>query len=173
MAININRLHNANIYVEGNSMLGKAEEITLPAVKAKFADVKVLGLQSDLEFVTGFEKMSGKIKWNAIYPEMFQHFGSPYITKQVQVRANLETYDSSGRTNQVPVVAFLTVRFKDVMAAMTLKSGDNPDQESEYSCTYYRMEIDGVRMLEIDALTNVYFVQDIDQMVQYRISLGF
>ncbi len=173
MAININRLTNANIYVEGNSMLGKAEEITLPMIKAKYSDVKVLGLQSDIELPSGFEKMSGKVKWNAVYQDVLGTFGLPYKTKQMQVRASLETYDSSGRTKEVSVVAFLTVRFKDILPGLGIKSGDNPEQESEFSATYYRLEIDGQRVIELDAMTNVFFLANEDQMVNYRNNLGF
>jgi len=173
-AIQINRLSNANVYSSGNnSLLGKVEEITLPAVKSKNVDVKALGLIMDIELPSGFEKMGGKMKWNAVYPELFTEFGSPFKTKQIQVRANLETYDSSGRTSEKSVVAFLTIRFKDVLPPLGFKMNDNPEQESEFSCSYYRLEIDGVRKLEIDAFANIFFVDDNDELGTYRKNLGF
>lgn len=171
--ININRLSNASVYSSGNSLLGKVEEIQLPAVKAKTVDVKALGLMMDVETPSGFEKMTGKMKWNAVYPDLIQEFGSPFTTKQIQVRGNLEAYDSTGRISESSVVAFLTIRFKDVLPAITLKMNDNPEQESEFSCSYYRLEINGVRMLEIDAFANIFFVGDKDQLAQYRINLGY
>lgn len=171
--ININRLVNASVYSSGNSLLGRVEEIQLPAVKAKSVDVKALGLIMDLEVPSGFEKMTGKMKWNAVYASLIEEFGSPFTTKQIQVRGNLETYDSTGRTGEASVVAFLTIRFKDVLPGLTLKQNDNPEQESEFSCSYYRLEIDGVRMLEVDAFANIFFVKDRDVLAQYRINLGF
>ena len=33
--IKINRLTNANIYMDGNNLLGRAEEIQLPQIKAQ------------------------------------------------------------------------------------------------------------------------------------------
>lgn len=171
-AVNINRITNANVYVAGNSLLGMAEEVTLPAIKAKYADVKVLGLQSDLELPTGLEKMTGKVKWNALYPDVINNFGSPYVSQDIQVKSNLEIWDSSGRTNQVPVTAYMTVRFKDALASINIKSGDNPEQESEFSCTYFRLEIDGQTVIEVDVFNNVYFIGDIDQVINYRNNLG-
>jgi P2 family phage contractile tail tube protein len=172
-SININRLVNANVYSSGNSLLGKVEEIQLPGVKAKIVDVVALGLIMTVELPSGFEKMTGKTKFNAVYPELIEEFGSPFSTKQIQVRGNLETYDTSGRIAEVPAVAFLTIRFKDVLPAITLKQNDNPEQESEFSCSYYRLEIGGVRMLEIDAFTNTFFVKDKDELATYRTNLGF
>ncbi|MCM5528966.1 phage major tail tube protein [Parasegetibacter sp. NRK P23] len=171
--ININRLSNANVYSNGNSLLGKVEEIQLPAVKAKIVDVKALGLIMDVEVPSGFEKMTGKMKWNAVYGELIEEFGSPFNTKQIQVRGNLEVYDTTGRTSETAVVAYLTIRFKDVLPAITLKMNDNPEQESEYSCSYYRLEIGGVKYLEIDAFANTFFVKDKDQLKEYKKNLGF
>ncbi|MDI3319990.1 phage major tail tube protein [Pinibacter soli] len=171
--IQINSLVNANVYNNGNSLLGKVEEIQLPAIKAKAVDVKALGMFMATEIPSGFEKMTGKMKWNAVYPDLIKEFGSPYSTKQIQVRGNLESWDSSGRISEVPVVAFLTVRFKDVMPAITYKQNDNPEQESEFSCSYYRLEIDGKKMIEVDAMANVFFIGDEDQLTKYRANLGF
>lgn len=172
-AIVINRMSNANVYSGGNSLLGKVEEVQLPSVKTKNVDVKALGLIMDIELPSGFEKMTGKMKWNAVYPELIAEFGSPFNTKQIQVRGNLESYDTSGKTGEVSVVAYMTIRFKDVLPAITLKMNENPEQESEFSCSYYRLEIDGVRMLEIDAFANIFFVKDKDELALYRINLGF
>lgn len=171
--ISVNRLTNANVYSSGNSLLGRVEEISLPSIKAKTVDVKSLGMTMEIEVPSGFEKMTGKMKWNAVYPELIREFGSPFITKQIQVRGSLEAYDSSGRLSELSVVAFLTVRFKDVLPGITFKMNENPEQESEYSCSYYRLEIDGNRMIEIDAFANIFFVMDVDQLAQYRINLGF
>jgi P2 family phage contractile tail tube protein len=173
MAVNINRLTNANVYNNGNSLLGKVDEFTLPTIKGLFTDVKALGMLMAIELPTGFDKMTGTAKWNAVYPELITQFGSPYTTSQIQVRGNLETYDSSGRIAEVPVVAFLTIRFKDILPGLGLKQHENPEQTSEYSCTYYRLEIDGNSMIEIDGFANTFSVNDEDQLVQYRESLGF
>jgi hypothetical protein len=43
MAISVNKLTNANIYIDGNSLLGKASEIDLPKITAKMAEHKALG----------------------------------------------------------------------------------------------------------------------------------
>jgi len=172
MGVNVNRLTNANVYNSGNSLLGKVEEITLPTIKGSFVDFKVLGLQMALELPSGFEKMGGSVKWNAVYPDLIAQFGSPFNTSQIQVRGSLETWDSSGKIAEVAAVAFLTVRFKDVLPGITLKQNDNPDQSSEYSCTYYRLEVDGNPLIEIDGFANQFLVNGVDQLALYRANIG-
>ena len=172
MSNTVNRITNANIYDSGNSLCGKAEEVTLPGIKSIFNDHKALGMMVAIELPSGIDKMTGKIKWNAIYPDVITKYASPYNTVQLQVRSSLETYDSSGRIAQKPVVAFITVRFKDALSAIVLKQNDNPEIESEFSCTYMRLEVDGVKLVEIDAMSNIYFVNGVDQMAEYSSNLG-
>ena len=172
MGIVVNRLTNANIYIGGASFLGRAEEINLPAIKAKFSDHKGLGMIMDIEFPNGFEKMTGKIKWSSLYPDVVDAVGSPFDAVQMQVRGNMDVYDASGQRQQASVVCFLTVRFKDSLSALTLKMNEPSEQESEYSATYYRLEVDGQPLIEIDAISQLFFLSDNDELAQYRANLG-
>ena len=47
--IEINRITNANIYVNGNSLLGRAEEIKLPDISAIMQEHKALGMVGKIE----------------------------------------------------------------------------------------------------------------------------
>jgi P2 family phage contractile tail tube protein len=116
--------------------------------------------------------MVGKMKFNAVYPELISLFGSPFNTRRIQMRSSLETYDSSGRIAEVPIVAYLSIRFKDCLPPITLKQNDNPELESEYSATYYKLEVDGKRLIEIDAFSQLFFLNDSDEMATYRANLG-
>jgi P2 family phage contractile tail tube protein len=169
---NINKITNANMYSSGNSYLGKLEEIGLPTIKAKYTEHKALGMIAEVELPSGFEKMTGKMKFNAVYPELIIEFGSPFNTRQIQVRSSLETYDSSGRIAEVSLVAFLNVKFKEVLPPIVLKQNDNPELESEYSATYYRLEVDGVPLIEIDTIAQLFFLNGNDELATYRQNLG-
>jgi P2 family phage contractile tail tube protein len=168
----INKITNANIYIAGASFLGRAEEITLPSIKAKFSDHKGLGMIMDVEFPNGFEKMTGKVKWSSLYPDVVQEIGSPFNAVQMQIRADMATYDASGAMSESSVVCFLTVRFKDSLSAFTFKMNEPSEQESEFSATYYRLEVNGIPLVEIDAISQLFFLADEDQLAQYRANLG-
>ncbi len=170
--ININRLTNCNVYNNGASLLGKVEEVTLPAIKSLGVDHKALGMVMGVELPSGFEKMTGKMKWNAVYADLITEFGSPYATKAIQVRGSLETYDSTGRNAQVAVVAYMTIRFKDSLPPIGFKQNDNVEMESEFTCSQYKLEVDGETVIEIDAMSNIFFVGGVDQLATYRANLG-
>ena len=60
--IQVNRIVNANIYLEGTNMLGRAEEVKLPDITAIMAEHKALGMVGKIELPSGFDKLEGEIK---------------------------------------------------------------------------------------------------------------
>ena len=104
--IEINKLTNANIYMNGTNLLGRAEEVQLPQIKHKMAEHKALGMVGSAEFFAGIDKLECKIKWNALYPNVLRTCANPFLATMIQVRAGLETYSGAGRINGVPATAF-------------------------------------------------------------------
>ena len=58
--------------MNGNNLLGRAEEIQLPQIKHKMAEHKALGMVGSAEFFAGIDKLECKIKWNALYPDVLR-----------------------------------------------------------------------------------------------------
>lgn len=171
-SITIKKISNGNIYVEGNSLAGKADEITLPAIKGTYNDHKALGMVSAIEIINGFDKMTGKFKWNSVYAELIKTFGNPFQYKKIQVRTNIETHDSSGLSEEQPGVIYMTIAFKDVLPPITIKQNDGPELESEYNCRYLKVEINGEKIIELDVFNNIMFVDGVDVLANYRNNLG-
>lgn len=169
--IKINRLTNANIYADGKSLLGKAEEIQLPTIKHKMSEHKALGMVGMMEFFAGIEKMEAKIKWNSFYPDVLKKVGDPTTAMQLQVRASLESYSAQGRTDQLPVVVFLTATAKDFPLG-NFKQHDNVESETNLNVTYCRLEINREVIVEIDILANIYKVNGVDILATYRANIG-
>lgn len=167
----VNRLTNANIYINGLSKLGKAEEVTLPMIKHMLAEHKALGMVGKMEFFSGIDKMEMKIKWSSFYDDVMKIFANPLKPMQLQVRGSLETYTPAGRTTEVPVVCFITGSSKDFPMG-TFKQHDNVELESNMSVTYCRLEINGAVIVEIDVMANIYSVAGVDILAQYRNNLG-
>lgn len=169
--ISINKLYNANVYVNGVSFLGRAEEVTLPKVQAKMVEHKALGMFGVIETAAGIEKMEAKIKWSSLYPEVIGEAANPYKSVSIQVRASLETHDSTGRIAEVPVVAFMTAQFKQ-FPGVGFKHQDNAEVETELTVSYYKLTIDGKDYIEVDAFANIWKVEGEDILAQYRTNIG-
>ncbi|MDO8771926.1 MAG: phage major tail tube protein [Burkholderiaceae bacterium] len=169
--IQLNRITNANIYMDGNSLLGRAEEIKLPEVSAMMTEHKALGMVGKIELPSGFDKMEGDLKWNSFYADVWLKVANPFSAVQLQCRSSVETYTSQGRTQQSALVTFLTVAFKKNPLG-TFKQHDNAEFNSAFACYYIRQQLDGADILEFDAMANIYKVGGVDQLDLYRANLG-
>ena len=169
--IQLNRVTNANIYVDGNCLLGKAEEIKLPDITTVMSEHKALGMVGKIELPSGFEKMEGEIKWNSFYRDVWLKMNNPYSMVQLQVRSNVETYGAMGRMQQQPLVTFLSVMFKKNPMG-TFKQNDNAEFSSSFACYNIKQQLAGEDMLELDVLANIYKVGGVDQLDIYRNNIG-
>ena len=169
--ITLNTLNNANIYIDGNSLLGQAEEFKLPVVKFKMAEHKAVGMIGSIKLPSGFDALEGEIKWNSFYREVWGKLLDPYTAIQLQARGSLETYNSQGRQAQVPYVVFITCSFFEVPTG-DFKQNDKAEFQSKFSATYIKQVVDGNDVLEVDAMANIYKVNGVDKLDLYRTNIG-
>ena len=108
MNIQINSLTNANVYIDGVGLLGRAEEVEIPQPRHKMIDYKGLGMVGTAELWSGVDKLEAKIKWVSFDAETLTMAASPFQTHSFQVRGSLEQYTSQGRSAELPVVYLMT-----------------------------------------------------------------
>lgn len=169
--IQINRITNANIYLNGNSLLGTADEVSLPDVSVKETDHKALGMVGTLILPSGFDKLEGKIKWNSFYQDIWLQFANPFTPVSLQCRCSVDTYNSQGRVMQVPLVTFVTATMKKLPLG-TFKQHDNAEFQSEFTATYVKQQMNGVDVIELDVMSNIFKVGGVDQLDIYRTNIG-
>lgn len=170
--IEVKKITNANIYLGGDNLLGRAEEVSLPVVKAKMVDHTALGLVGVPEFPSGIEKLDGgKIKWASLYPEVLAKAANPFVVYDLQVRGNLETYTSQGRVSEEPVVALLSASFKSIPMGQ-YKPRDNAEFETDLAVHYIKLIAGNVEILEVDVLANIWRARGVDLLSNYRANIG-
>jgi len=168
--IDVSRITNANIYIDGFSLLGRAEEVELAFPKAKMVDHKGLGMFGTGEFPAGIDKLEAKVKWISVYGEVLSAM-SIFRSHQFQIRASREQYTSQGRTAELPFIGLMTAQFKDG-GPLNFKQHEQVDFPSTlvvYHCEYY---VAGVQYLLYDLMANMYVVNGVDQLAQFRANIG-
>lgn len=172
MAIQINKLTNCNVYVDGTNFIGRAEEVNLPEVVQKMADHKALGLIGEVEFWSGgIEKMSSKIKWGSFYRDAYVKCVDPTKAPKFMVRGALQSHNADGLIGTVPYVVYFNGTPKKIPTG-NFKHLDNAEFESEITVNYVKVEVDGAEVLEIDVLSGIYKVEGVDILASYKSALG-
>ncbi len=168
----IHRITNANVYLDGANLLGRAEEIELPQVKVKMAEHKALGMVGSIQAFAGIEALEGKIKWASIYPDVLKKAANPFKAVQLQVRGSLEQWDGAvGRNREMPVVAMIQAIFKTFPMG-SFKQHENVEIETEFHAWYVKLTVDGQDILEVDVAANIYKASGQDMLSTYRANIG-
>ena len=169
--IQLNTLNNANIYIDGNCLLGRADEFKMPDVKFKMAEHKAVGMIGTIKLPSGIDALEGEIKWNSFYQDVWGKLLDPFSAVQLQARGNLETHGSQGRITQVAYVVFVTASFYEVPMG-SFKQNDKATFSSKFYATYIKQQVNGQDVLEIDAMANIYKVNGQDRLDAYRRNIG-
>jgi P2 family phage contractile tail tube protein len=171
MNVSVNRLTNANIYIDGVGLLGRAEEIEVAQPRHKMVDHKALGMAGTAEFWAGVDKLEAKIKWASLYTEALTVSSSPFGTHSFQVRGSLDQYTSQGRNAQIPVVYLMTGVFKDA-GGLVFRQHENVSATSVIAVYHSELYVGGTQIHLYDVLANIFVVNGIDQLAQLRSNLG-
>ena len=171
MAKQINKLLNANIYLDNKSWAGRADEIELPILKYLFAEHKPLGQFGTTSYPGGADQMEAKIKWNGPYPEVQKRMANPFKALKLMARGSMDVYEGSDRVAEQPYVCYITGNSKSLPMG-TLKQNDNAEFESELSVSYVKLEINNELIMEFDAENNILMVDGVDLLKEWRQNLG-
>lgn len=162
---------NANIYLNGKNLLGRAAEVKLPEVTAAMKEHSALGLVGKFDLPAGFEKMEGEIVWNSFYADALKLQGDIFSAHSLQCRSSWELWSSQGRTREAPLVTFLTVQFK-AFPLGEFKQHEGVSLTTKFACTYVKQVLDGQDILELDVLANIYKAGGRDLLSNYRVNIG-
>ncbi|MFV2030821.1 phage major tail tube protein [Neisseria sp. S1] len=167
----LNAIYNANVYIDGNSLLGKAAEITAPEIEFTMDEVTGLGLFGTIKLPSGMEALEAEVTWNSFYPEVAARSRNPFKSAQLIIRSNLQTFDAAGLEKEVPMVTTMTGTFgKDALG------GFKPKEKAEFSSTFQVNEVrqvsDGRELFYYNAFTNTLRVNGQDVLAQMRKNIG-
>jgi P2 family phage contractile tail tube protein len=124
-----------------------------------------------MELPAGLDKMEARIKFNSIYADFIALASNPFVLRTIIVRASKQDWDQRGVAREVPVKAELRGFFKEFDTGK-VKARDAAEAEATISVVYYRLEVDGREVVEVDVMNNIYKVEGRDILQNYRANLG-
>lgn len=169
--VTINKITNANMYMDGVTLLGLVSEADLPDAAVKMLDHQALGMAAMRRVPAGLEAMEATIRWNCFDLRTAQKWNNPYRTANLQLRASVEVYGSAGRTEEQPMVVYLNGSFMNLPGG-NYKQMENVELESRFNVTYMKIEMNGEQVLEIDVDANIWKVAGEDILANYRTNVG-
>ncbi|HML29492.1 MAG TPA: phage major tail tube protein, partial [Hyphomicrobium sp.] len=139
-------MRNATLWVNRISQIGQASEIGFPSLKRKMEKVFNAGMETEIEVPMGYEAPELGFKMTSFDPAVLTLFGLA-IGVETEYMATGALVDDDGTTHSA--VAY----FRGMLSELTPdahKRGDVANVDYKMSFRYYKLEIDGQPIYEID-----------------------
>lgn len=170
--IQVNRVANANVYIDGANLLGRANSVTPPAIKQMMEEHHGLGMVGKLKVPTGgLELDDASFEWASFYSDVIRKAANAQTAVQLQVRASIDEYTGAGLTGQTPLVILMNGIFHELPFGK-FEQHKPITQESKFTAYYLKVVADGDALVEVDLFNNIYKVADDDLLSRFRSIIG-
>lgn len=161
-------LYNTNLFVDGVSFAGDVPSLTLPKLTVKTEAHRGGGMGGEIEMDMGLEKIESSFTTVGVRRESLKYFG---LSDQTGCNAVFRGAFKGLKGQITPVVATLRGMLKEVDMG-DWKAGDKAEIKHALALQYYKLEIDGRVMYEIDMVNCVRVIDGVDQEAAVRSAIG-
>ena len=161
-------LRDFNLFVDGRGYLGRCEEVSPPKLAIKTEETRVGGMDAPVEVDMGMEKLECSFSLLAIDRDVLSLWGVSTGNRVPLVfRGALRSEDGTERAAVIEVRGLI----REIDWG-TWKAGDKASLKVTMACRYYKLEIGGDTIHEIDVENGVRIVDGEDQLAERRKALG-
>ncbi|KDD65581.1 hypothetical protein V466_28085 [Pseudomonas mandelii PD30] len=161
-------LSNMNAFVDGVSFAGDVPTLSLPKLTQKTDDYQGGGMSAPIEMAIGLEKLEAAFTTNGVRRESLKYFG---LADQTGCTIVFRGAFRGLRGEVTPVAVTLRGGIKEVDMG-DWKPGDKAEIKHAIKAVYYKLEIDGRVMYEIDPINMIQVVDGVDQLAEERAAIG-
>ena len=158
------KINEYNVYFDGEQMIGVVPAVDLPEIGMKSSTVTGAGMLGELDSPTigQFESMEQEVKFNVLYSSAIDML-SPLKAVNLTFRATQQVYNKNGGYDFKGLRVVEQGRVKKFVPGK-LERTESMEATVTLELTYIMIEVDGVTMLEIDKLNQVYKVNGVDML---------
>ena len=161
-------LVNTNLFVDGMSFAGDVPSMTLPKIVVKTDEYRGGGMGGSIEMDMGMEKMEAGFVTTGVRRESMKMMG---LADQTACNAVFRGAFKGQKGRITPVVATVRGMIKELDMG-DWKAGEKAELKYSIAVTYYKLEIDGRVMYEIDPVACVRVINGVDQYTAIRSALA-
>lgn len=158
-------MRNANLFIDRENLIGQASEISFFKLEREMQEVYNAGMEVPIEVETGFKMPEHSFKMTGFHPTQLKLFGLA-VGAETEIMATASNEDDDGTVHSM--VAYLRCKIKSVDPD-AFKKGDVAEVGYECAFRYFKLEIDGEPIYELDPFRVV--IGGVDQFEARRRAL--
>jgi P2 family phage contractile tail tube protein len=160
-------LKSFNLFIDGRGYVGLVEDITLPKLSAKMTELHTGGMDMPLDMELGMDKLECSFSLCEYDIDAISQFG---LNNGAQVPLTLRGA-LDNEEGVTPIVITLQGAWKELDFG-NWKAGDKPSLKVNVTARYYKLEVGGEEMVEIDVPNMVRKIKGVDQLEATRAAIG-
>ncbi|WP_411386984.1 phage major tail tube protein [Pseudomonas sp. MPB03] len=168
MAMIPETLANLNLFVDGVSFQGDVPSLTLPKLTLKMEEHRGGGMDAPVELDMGMEKQEANFTTTGVRRESLKFFG---LADGTAFNGTFRGAYKGLKGKVTPVIVTLRGTLKEVDMG-DWKPGDKAEIKHSIGLTYYKLEVDGRTVYEIDPIGMRRVINGVDQLAAQRSALG-
>lgn len=168
MAMIPETLANMNLFADGISFQGDVPSLTLPKLTLKTEEHRAGGMDLPVELDMGMEKQEAGFTTTGVRRESLKLFG---LADSTAFNGVFRGAFKGLKGKVTPVIVTLRGMLKEVDMG-DWKAGDKAEIKHNVALTYYKLEVDGRLIYEIDVLGMKRVINGVDQLAAQRSALG-
>ncbi len=161
-------LRNVNAFVDGNGYIGRIDMVELPKLTVKTEEFRAGGMDAPVEIDQGMEKLECSMTASGVDQVLLERFGV------VLGEAVPFTFRGALRSEDATVkaaVATIRGRIKEIEWG-EWKPGEKAPLKAMIAVRYYKFDLDGATLHEIDVENMTRVINGADQLEGLRTALG-
>ncbi|UHA74462.1 phage major tail tube protein [Paenibacillus sp. 481] len=165
------RVSQYTVYLNGSTFLGTSE-VQLPSVESLTEAVKGAGIFGEVNSPTigALASMTCTLNWRAIEPAAIR-LAAP-VAHALDFRASEQVFNpTTSSYDQVGIKASVRAIPKKFETGK-LAVGATTDSLNEFEVIYYKLEVGGKVLLEIDKYNFKFIIDGVDYLAKMRSQLG-
>lgn len=163
------KLKNFVLFNDGESYLGEVPEIVLPKLTRKTEDYRTGGMPGPVKLDFGLEGL--QLEWTAAgyIKSLLKQWGArKHDAVGLRFAGALQADDD----DTVHALEVATRGRHNEIDFGTAKAGEATAIKVQTALSYYKLTMDGERLIEIDMVNGIEFVGGVDLMAAVRTALG-
>ena len=162
-------LKNFNLFNDGTSFVGLIPSVTLPKLTRKMEDYRAGGMNGPIKSDQGIEALT--MEWTAggYIRQVFEQWGATQHDAVALRFAGALQADDTGAVTAVEV--FVRGRHSEIDPGEST-AGEKTEVKVKSELSYYRLEMDGRTIIEIDVMNLVEVVGGVDRLAEVRAAIG-
>lgn len=162
-------LKNFNIFTNGLNWAGVAQSIQIPKISRKMEDFRGAGMIGDVALAMGYEKLEGEITYAGFDSNHYKQMGTNSISG-LPVRY-VGVYERQDTGDMQHVEIYLRGRAKELDSG-EVKNGEKTEVKMSFAYTYFRIEVEGEVLVELDLVNGTEIFGDSDLAESTKELLG-